>query len=88
MQIWFYWIYLPMIDGEYICKEVRKISDIPIIMITSTTSEMDELICINYGADDYITKPYNPRILIARIEVLLKRVNKIYLIPFLIRELW
>ncbi len=69
-------INLPMIDGEYICKEVRKISDIPIIMLTSTTSEMDELICINYGADDYITKPYNPRILIARIEVLLKRVNK------------
>lgn len=69
-------INLPMIDGEYICKQVRKRSDIPIIMLTSRTSEMDELICINYGADDYITKPYNPRILIARIEVLLKRVNK------------
>ena len=67
---------LPGIDGEYICKEVRKKSDIPIIMLTSRTSEMDELICINYGADDYITKPYNPRILIARIEALLKRVNK------------
>ena len=50
-------INLPMIDGEYICKEVRKTSDIPIIMLTSRTSEMDELICINYGADDYITKP-------------------------------
>lgn len=69
-------INLPMIDGEYICKEVRKMSDIPIIMLTSRTSEMDELICINYGADDYITKPYNPRILIARIEALLKRANK------------
>ncbi|WP_290773573.1 response regulator transcription factor [Anaerofustis sp.] len=69
-------INLPGIDGEYICKEVRKKSDIPIIMLTSRTSEMDELICINYGADDYITKPYNPRILIARIEALLKRVNK------------
>ncbi|MGN8913018.1 response regulator transcription factor [Anaerofustis stercorihominis] len=69
-------INLPMIDGEYICKEVRKTSDIPIIMLTSRTSEMDELICINYGADDYITKPYNPRILIARIEALLKRANK------------
>ena len=52
-------INLPGIDGEYICKEVRKKSDIPIIMLTSRTSEMDELICINYGADDYITKPYN-----------------------------
>lgn len=69
-------INLPMIDGEYICKEVRKTSDIPIILLTSRTSEMDELICINYGADDYITKPYNPRILIARIEALLKRANK------------
>lgn len=69
-------INLPIIDGEYICKEVRKTSDIPIIMLTSRTSEMDELICINYGADDYITKPYNPRILIARIEALLKRANK------------
>lgn len=69
-------INLPGIDGEYICKEVRKKSDIPIIMLTSRTSEMDELICINYGADDYITKPYNPRILIARIEALLKRVHK------------
>jgi len=69
-------ITLPGIDGEYICKEVRKSSDIPIIMLTSRNNEMDELLSINYGADDYITKPYNPRILIARIESLLKRVNK------------
>ncbi|EDS72034.1 response regulator receiver domain protein [Anaerofustis stercorihominis DSM 17244] len=69
-------ITLPGIDGEYICKEVRKSSDIPIIMLTSRNNEMDELLSINYGADDYVTKPYNPRILIARIEALLKRVNK------------
>lgn len=69
-------ITLPGIDGEYICKEVRKSSDIPIIMLTSRNNEMDELLSINYGADDYITKPYNPRILIARIEALLKRANK------------
>ncbi|MCR2032669.1 response regulator transcription factor [Anaerofustis stercorihominis] len=69
-------ITLPGIDGEYICREVRKSSDIPIIMLTSRNNEMDELLSINYGADDYITKPYNPRILIARIEALLKRANK------------
>ena len=69
-------ITLPGIDGEYICKEVRKSSDIPIIMLTSRNNEMDELLSINYGADDYVTKPYNPRILIARIEALLKRANK------------
>ena len=58
-------INLPFSDGEYICKEVRKSSDVPIIMITSRNNEMDELISINYGADDYITKPYNIQILLA-----------------------
>lgn len=69
-------INLPFGDGEYICKEIRKISDIPIIMITSRDNEMDELISINYGADDYITKPYNTQILLARISSILKRTNK------------
>lgn len=69
-------INLPKIDGEYILKEIRKESDIPIIMLTSRNNEVDELISINYGADDYITKPYNPRILIARMEATLKRANK------------
>jgi DNA-binding response OmpR family regulator len=69
-------INLPFSDGEYICKEVRKSSDVPIIMITSRNNEMDELISINYGADDYITKPYNIQILLARIASILKRTNK------------
>lgn len=69
-------INLPFSDGEYICKEVRKSSDVPIIMITSRNNEMDELISINYGADDYITKPYNTQILLARIASILKRTNK------------
>ena len=68
-------INLPFSDGEYICKEVRKSSDVPIIMITSRNNEMDELMCINYGADDFVTKPYNPLILIARIEAVLKRMQ-------------
>lgn len=69
-------INLPFSDGEYICKEVRKKSEVPIIMITSRNNEIDELISINYGADDYITKPYNTQILLARIASILKRTNK------------
>ncbi len=68
-------INLPFFDGEYICKEVRKKSDIPIIMVTSRDNEMDELLSINYGADDYITKPFNTHILLARISSILKRIN-------------
>ncbi len=52
-------INLPNADGEYICKEIRKQSMMPIIMITSRDNELDELLSINYGADHYITKPFN-----------------------------
>ncbi len=68
-------INLPNIDGEYICKEIRKSSDIPIIIITSRDSELDELISINYGADHYVTKPFNIQILLAKIASLLRRTN-------------
>jgi DNA-binding response OmpR family regulator len=66
-------INLPFFDGYYICKEIRKKSDIPIIVVTSRDTEMDELIAINTGADDFISKPYNTMILLARINSLLKR---------------
>ena len=66
-------INLPYMDGEYVCKEVRKTSNVPIIMVTSRDSELDELISLNYGADQYITKPYNIQILLAKIIGLLKR---------------
>ena len=68
-------INLPNIDGEYILKEIRKVSDTPIIIITSRDSEIDELLSINYGADHYITKPYNIQILLAKIASLLRRTN-------------
>lgn len=68
-------INLPGTDGEYICKEIRKQSDMPIIMITSRDSELDELISLNYGADHYITKPFNIQILLAKIASLLRRSN-------------
>lgn len=66
-------INLPYTDGEFICKEIRKISNVPIIMVTSRDSEMDELLSLNYGADQYVTKPYNIQILLAKIVALLKR---------------
>lgn len=69
-------INLPGCDGQYICKEIRKTSDIPIIIITSRDTELDELISINYGADDFVAKPFNSQILLARISSILKRVNK------------
>ncbi|NFB55068.1 response regulator transcription factor [Clostridium botulinum] len=66
-------INLPEFDGYYICREMRKTSDVPIIIVTSRDSEVDELISINLGADDFITKPYNTEILLARITNILKR---------------
>ncbi|WP_279159538.1 response regulator transcription factor [Thomasclavelia cocleata] len=68
-------INLPNISGQFLCKEYRKVSSKPIIIVTSRNNEMDELMCINYGADDFVTKPYNPLILIARIEAVLKRMQ-------------
>ncbi|BDB01971.1 response regulator transcription factor [Clostridium botulinum] len=66
-------INLPEFDGYYICREIRKTSDVPIIIVTSRDSEVDELISMNLGADDFITKPYNTEILLARITNILKR---------------
>lgn len=66
---------LPVYDGFYICKEIRKKSDIPIIVITSSKSDLDELDVLNLGADDFVNKPFNPRILLARISSVLKRVS-------------
>lgn len=66
-------INLPVFDGYYICREVRKKSDVPIIVVTSRDSEMDELMSMNLGADDFVTKPYNTQILLARISAILKR---------------
>ncbi|MGM9973572.1 MAG: response regulator transcription factor, partial [Clostridiaceae bacterium] len=68
-------INLPVFDGYHICREIRKISDVPIIVVTSRDSEMDELMSMNLGADDFITKPYNTQILLARITSLLRRTQ-------------
>jgi len=69
-------INLPVFDGFYVCREVRKTSQVPIIVVTSRDSDMDELMSMNLGADDFVTKPYNTQILLARINSVLKRVNQ------------
>ena len=68
-------INLPTANGEVILKELRKQTTMPIIMLTSRITEVDEILSISYGADDYITKPYNPTILLLRIQNIFKRFN-------------
>lgn len=69
-------INIPGLNGEILLKELRKNSDIPVIMVTSRQTEIDEALSITYGADDYITKPYNPTILLLRINNIFKRLDK------------
>lgn len=66
-------INIPDLNGEQLLKEIRSETDTPVIMVTSRTSETDEVLSMSYGADDYITKPYNPTILLLRISAVLKR---------------
>lgn len=66
---------LPKIDGIEVCKQIRKISAVPIIMVTARVEEIDELLGLEIGADDYIRKPFSPNILIARIRSRLRRMG-------------
>ena len=70
-------INLPYADGYHVCRELRRQSDIPVIVVTSRNSEIDELMSMNLGADDFITKPYNPHILEARISAILRRSENV-----------
>ena len=65
-------IMIPGINGQQVLKQIRRKSDVPVIMVTSQNSEVDEVLSMSYGADDYITKPYNPTLLLLHIEALLK----------------
>ena len=69
-------INLPELNGEVILKEIRKESDIPVVMVTSRTSEVDEVLSMSYGADDFITKPYNLTVLLLRIQNIFKRMTR------------
>jgi DNA-binding response OmpR family regulator len=68
-------INLPEIDGESVLRDIRRESQVPVIMVTSRDTEMDEVLCMSFGADDFIAKPYNPSILLLHIEAVLKRYD-------------
>lgn len=70
-------IMLPLIDGFSVCKRIRKKSDVPIIMLTARSEVEDQLMGYEFKVDDYITKPFNPEILVAKAGVLLERLQKI-----------
>lgn len=69
-------IMIPGINGQQVLKQLRAKSDVPVIMVTSKNNEVDEVLSMSYGADDYITKPYNPTLLLLHIEALFKRMNR------------
>ena len=70
-------INLPFQGGFTVCREVRKSSDVPIIVLTSRNTDFDELMSLNIGADDFIAKPYNAQVLIARIQKVIKRTYEV-----------
>ena len=66
---------LPGIDGQQICREVRQLSNVPIIVVTSRNTDLDELMVLSLGADDFIAKPYNTQILLMHLTSVLRRAN-------------
>ena len=68
-------ILLPGANGQEILRNLRQKSQVPVIMVTSREGDMDQILAMSYGADDYITKPYNPTLLLLKIEALFKRIQ-------------
>jgi len=68
-------VMMPKMDGWEVCREIRKISHVPIIMLTAKSDEKDELLGFELGVDEYISKPFSPKILVARVEAILRRSN-------------
>src|SRR5438034_7679487 len=64
---------LPDIDGVEVCRQIRHRSDVPILMLTARDEDVDKIIGLEVGADDYLTKPFNPRELVARVKSILRR---------------
>ena len=67
---------MPVMDGWEVCKQLRKTSDIPIIMLTARDDDVDKVVGLELGADDYVTKPFNPRELVARVKAVLRRTER------------
>jgi two-component system alkaline phosphatase synthesis response regulator PhoP len=66
---------LPRIDGFEVCREIRRRGDTPILMLTARTDDIDAIVGLELGADDYVTKPFNPRALVARVKAILRRTE-------------
>jgi two-component system alkaline phosphatase synthesis response regulator PhoP len=67
---------LPEVDGFEVCRQTRAKSDVPIVMLTARDEDIDKIVGLEIGADDYLTKPFNPRELVARIKAILRRMEK------------
>jgi two-component system, OmpR family, alkaline phosphatase synthesis response regulator PhoP len=75
---------LPEMDGWEVCRALRRVSDVPVIMLTARAEESDQVVGLELGADDYVTKPFSPRTLVARVRAVLRRAQgKLKPIPFL-----
>ncbi|MBE5937643.1 MAG: response regulator transcription factor [Lachnospiraceae bacterium] len=68
-------VMMPKMDGWEVCREIRQFSDVPIIMLTAKSSERDELLGFELGVDEYISKPFSPKVLVARVQAILRRSN-------------
>ena len=68
-------VMMPRMDGWQVCREVRQYSKVPIIMLTARSDERDELLGFQLGVDEYISKPFSPKILVARVDAVLRRTN-------------
>ena len=68
-------VMMPKMDGWQVCREIRQYSKVPIIMLTAKSDEKDELLGFELGIDEYISKPFSPKILVARVEAILRRTN-------------
>lgn len=69
-------VMMPKMDGWQVCREIREYSKVPVIMLTARTDEQDELQGFQMGVDEYVTKPFSPKILVARIEAILRRTSQ------------
>ena len=70
------YVMMPKMDGWEVCREIRKNSKVPIIMLTARSDERDELLGFDLGVDEYISKPFSPKILVARVEAILRRTGQ------------
>ena len=70
-------VMMPKVDGWEVCREIRAYSKVPIIMLTAKSDERDELQGFQLGVDEYISKPFSPKILVARVEAILRRTNQV-----------